>query len=112
MGVWDTTSFDLLFYQPKTNFFDEEPMSIYKAEKPSVCLSDTLITHLGLQSSTYHLLNIINPSSSSFKFVTVSECDNHITFCSWLETKKWRKIKQHSIENHSMAQWVEQLTCI
>ena len=30
-----------------------------------------------------------------------------------LKTKKWRKLKQHSIENYScMAQWVEQLTCI
>ena len=27
--------------------------------------------------------------------------------------KKWRKLEQNSIENHShMAQWVEQLTCI
>ena len=27
--------------------------------------------------------------------------------------KKWRKLKQHSIKNHShMAQWLKQLTCI
>ena len=27
--------------------------------------------------------------------------------------KKWRKLKQHSMENHShIAQWIEQLTCI
>ena len=48
-----------------------------------------------------------------FKFVTASECGDQIVFCSGLKMKKWRKLKQHSIRNHShMAQWVEQLTCI
>ena len=88
--------------------------SIYiKAEKPSVHLSVTPIAHLRLLKSTYQLPNIINPSSSYFKFVTASECSDQIAFCSGLKTKKWRKLEQHSIENHShMAQLVVQLTCI
>ena len=78
-----------------------------------VCPSVMPITHLRLSTSTYQLPNIINPSSSYFKFVTTSECGDQIPFCSRLKTKKWRKLEQHSIENHShMAQWVEQLTCI
>ena len=87
---------------------------IYKAEKPSDCLSvHHADNHLRLPTSTYQLLNIINPSSSYFKFVTASECSDQIAFCSGLNTKKWRKLKQYSIEYHShMAQWVEQLTCI
>ena len=80
---------------------------------PSVCLSITPITHLGQPIVTYQLPNIINPSSSYFKFVTASECGDQIVFCSGLKTKKWRKLEQHSIQNHNhMAQWVEQLTCI
>ena len=79
----------------------------------SVCLSVTLLTRLELLTWTYQLPNTINPSSSYFKFVTASKCGDQIAFCSGLKTKKWRKLKQHSIENHSrMAQWVEQLTCI
>ena len=90
---------------------------IYKAEKPSICLSVrpsiTPITPLGLPTSTYHLSTIIDASSSYFKFVTMCECSDQIAFCSGLKTKKWRKLEQHSIKNHShMAQWVEQLTCI
>ena len=86
---------------------------IYKAEKLSVCLSVMPITHLGLPTSPYQLLNIINPSSSNFKFVTASEFGDQVVFCSRLKTKKWRKLEQHSIKNHShMAQWLEQLTCI
>jgi len=69
--------------------------------RPSV----TPITHLGLPTSTYQLPNIINPSSSYFKFVTASECGDQVVFCSRLKTKKWRKLEQHFIENHShMAQ--------
>ena len=72
-----------------------------------------LLTRLGLPTSTYKLHNIINPSSSYFKFVIGSEFSDQIAFCSGLKTKKWRKLEQHSIKNHSrMAQWVEQLTCI
>ena len=86
--------------------------SIYIYIKLKSCPSVTLLTRLRLLTSTYQLPNIINPSSSYFKFVTVSECGDQIAFCSRLKTKKWRKLKQHSIENHShMAQWVEQLTC-
>jgi len=87
---------------------------IYKLKsRPSICLSVTLLTRLGLPTSTYQLPNIINPSSSYLKFVTASECIDQITFCSRLKMKKWRKLKQHSIKNHSrMVQWVEQLTCI
>ena len=86
---------------------------IYKAEKLSVRLSVMPITHLGLQTSSYQLPNVIKPSSSYFKFVTTSECGDHLAFYSRLKTKKWRKLEQHFIENHShMAQWVEQLTCI
>ena len=77
------------------------------------CLSVTLITCLGLTKSTYQLPNTINPLSSYFKFATASERGDQIAFSSRLKTKEWRKLKQHSIENHSrMAQWVEQLTCI
>ena len=87
-------------------------LSIHKAEKPSVRPSVMLLTRLGLPTSTYQLPNIINLSSSYLKFVTASECGAQITFCSRLKTKKWRKLEQHSIKNHSrMAQWVEQLTC-
>ena len=86
---------------------------IYKAEKLSVRPSVTPITHLGQPTVAYQLPNFINPSSSYFKFVTVSECSDQIAFCSRSKTKKWRKLEQHSIENHShMAQWVVQLTCI
>ena len=85
--------------------------------RPSVCLSVrpsvTPLTRLKLPTSTYQLPNIINPSSSYFEFVTVSECSDQIVFCSRLKTKKWRKLEQHSIENHSyMARSVVQLTCI
>ena len=80
--------------------------------RPSVCLSVTLLTCLGLLTFTHQLPNIINPSSYYLKFVTASECGDQITFCSRLKTKRWRKLKQHSIKNHScMAQWVKQLTC-
>ena len=86
---------------------------IYKAIRLSVRPSVTPITHLGQPSVTYQLPNVINPSSSYFKFVTVSECSDQIAFCSRLKTKKRRKLEQHSIENHShMAQSVVQLTCI
>ena len=86
---------------------------LHNAEKPSVRLPVILLTCLGLPKSTYQLPNTINPSSSYYKFVIVSECGDQIAFCSGLKTKKWRKLEQHSIENHShMAQWVEQLTCI
>ena len=67
---------------------------IYKAEKLSV----TPITHLELQTSSYQLPNIIKPY---FKFVTTSECGDQLAFYSRLKTKKWRKLEQHSIENHS-----------
>ena len=86
---------------------------IYQAEILSVCLSVTLLTRLGLLTSLYQLANIKNPSSSSFKFVTASKCSDQLAFYSCLKTKKWRKLKQQSIENHShMAQSVVQLTCI
>ena len=87
-------------------------ISIYIKLKscPSVCLSVTLLTCLGLSTLPYQLPNIKNPSLSSFKFVTASKCG---AFYSRLKTKKWRKLEQHSIENHShMAQSVVQLTCI
>ena len=82
-----------------------------------VCLSIqsfvTLITPLVLLTSTYQLSTIINSSFSYLKFVTTSECGDQIAFGSGLKTKKWRKLEQHSIENHShMAQLLEQLTCI
>ena len=69
--------------------------------RPSVCLSVTLLTRLEPMTSTYQLPNIINPSSSNFKFVTASKCGDQIAFCSGLKTKKWRKLEQHSIKNHS-----------
>ena len=72
-----------------------------------------LSTRLGLSVSPYQLPNIKNPSSSSFKFVTTSQCGEQLVFYSCLKMKKWRKLEQHSIENHShIAQWVVQLTCI
>ena len=89
--------------------------SIYIKEKscPSVCPSVTLLIRLGLSTSPYQLSNIKNPSSSSFKFVTASKCGDQLAFYSRLKTRKWRKLEQHSIENHShMAQSVVQLTCI
>ena len=61
---------------------------ICKAEKLSVRLSVTLVTHLGLLTSTYQLPNIIYPSSPYFKFVTTSECSDQIAFCSRLKMKK------------------------
>ena len=94
-------------------------LSIYIKEKScpsvclSVCLSVTLLIRLGLATSPYQLPNIKNPSSSSFKFVTASKCGDQLAYYSRLKTKKWRKLEQHSIENHShMAQSVVQLTCI
>ena len=43
----------------------------------------------------------------------MSECGDQVVFCSGLKIKKWKKLEQRSIENHSyMAQWVEQLICI
>ena len=89
--------------------------SIYIKEKscPSVCLSVTLLILLGLSISPYQLPNVKNPSSSSFKFVTASKCGDQLAFYRRLKTRKWRKLEQHSIENHShMAQSVVQLTCI
>ena len=84
-------------------------LSVYLSVHPSV----TQLTHLGLSTSPYQLPNIKNPSSSSFKFVTASKCSDQLAFYSRLKTKKWRKLEQHSIENHShMAQLVVQLTCI
>ena len=41
------------------------------------------------------------------------QCGDQLAFCRGLKTKKWRKLEQNSIKNHShIAQWVEQLTCI
>ena len=74
---------------------------IYKAKKPSVCLSVMPITHLGLPILPYQLPNIIKPSSSYFKFVTASECNDQVAFYSRLKMKKWRKLEQLSIENRS-----------
>ena len=72
-----------------------------------------LSTPLRLSTSPYQLLNTKNPSSSSFKFVSASKCGDQLAFYNHLKTKKWRKLEQHSIENHShMAQSVVQLTCI
>ena len=89
------------------------PVYIYKGEILSICLSVTLLIRQGLSTSPYQLPNIKNTSSSSFKFVTVSKCGDQLTFYSRLKTKKWRKLEQHSIKNHShMAQSVVQLTCI
>ena len=77
--------------------------------RPSV----TPITHLGLPTSPYQLPYSIHKSPSYFKFVTASECGDQVAFCSRLKMKKWRKLEQHFIENHShMAQWLEQLTYI
>ena len=90
-------------------------LSIYINEKscPSVCPSVTLLIRLGLSTSQYQLLNIKNSSSPSFKFATASKCGDQLAFYSRLKTKKWRKLEQHSIENHShMAQSVAQLTRI
>ena len=82
----------------------------YKAENLSVCLSVTLLTHLGLSTSPYQLPKIKNPLPS---FVTTSKCGDQLAFYNHLKTKKWRKPEQHSIENHShMAQSVVQLTSI
>ena len=91
---------------------------IYKAKILSVCLSICLpvyhaVTHLGPSTSPYQLPNIKNPSSFSFKFVTASKYDDQLAFYSRLKTKKWRKLEQHSIENHShITQLAVQLTCI
>ena len=90
---------------------------ICKAEILSVCLSVhlsvMLLTLLELSTSPYQLPNIKSPSSCSFKFVTASKCGDQLAFYSRLKTKKWRKLEQHSIENHShMAQSVVQLTYI
>ena len=87
---------------------------LYKQKScPSLCLSFTLIIHLGLLTSPYQLPKIKNPSSPFFKFATASKCGDQLVFYSRLKTKKWRKFEQHSIENHShMAQSVVQLTCI
>ena len=66
-----------------------------------ICLmlkSRPSLTRLGLPTLTYQLPNTINPSSSYFKF-TASLCGDQLAFCSHL--KKWRKLKQHSMENHS-----------
>ena len=72
-----------------------------------------LSTPLRLSTSPYQLLNTKNPSSSSFKFVSASKCGDQLAFYNHLKTKKWRKLEQHSIENHSrMAQSVVRLTCI
>jgi len=90
-------------------------LSIYIKLKtcPSVCLSVTLLTLLELSTLPYQLPNIENSLLSSFKFVSASKCSDQLTFYSHLKSKKWRKLEQHSIENHShMAQWVVQLTCI
>ena len=63
--------------------------------------------------TAYQLPNIKNSSSLSFKFVTMSKCGDQLAFYSRLKMKKWRKLEQHSIKNHShMAQSAVQLTCI
>ena len=101
----------------KAHFYAHMLIYIYKAEILSICLfvrlSVTLLIRLGLSTLPYQLCNIKNPSSSSFKFITASKCGDQLAFYSRLKTKKWRKLEQHSIENHShMAQSVVQLTCI
>jgi len=43
----------------------------------------------------------------------MSKCGDQLAFYSRLKMKKWRKLEQRSIENHShMAQSVVQLTSI
>jgi len=82
---------------------------------PSICPSVTVITVLGLLTSTYQLPNIINPSSSYFKFVTASKCSDQLAFCSCLKTKKWRKLEQHSIKTtvlHSIVKFSVQCICM
>ena len=67
--------------------YKAEILSVYLSVRPSV----TLLTRLGLLTSPYQLPNSINPSSSSFKFITASKCSDQLAFYSRLKTKKWRK---------------------
>jgi len=76
-------------------------ISIYKAEKPSICLSVTPLTCLGLLTMTYQLPNTINSSSSYFQICHRVLMQWSVVFCRELKTKKWRKLKQHSIKNHT-----------
>ena len=68
---------------------------IYIYIKLKSCSSVTLITQLGLSTSPYQLPNTRNSSSS-----LVNAVASLIVFCSRLKAMKWRKLKQHSIENH------------
>ena len=54
-------------------------LTIRMKSRPSVCLSVTPLTRLNFRPAwTYQLSNIINPSSSYFKFVTASKCGDQI----------------------------------
>ena len=67
----------------------------------SVCPSFMLLTRPRLPRLTYQLPNTINPLFSYFRFVITSLCSGQLAFCSRLKMKKWRKLEQHSTENHS-----------
>ena len=74
---------------------------LYIKSRNPLHLSVTLLTCPGLSTSPYQLPNIINPSSSSIKFVTISQSGDQLALYSHLKTKKWRKLEQHSIKNHT-----------
>ena len=76
----------------------------------SLTLSVMPITHLELPTSTFQLLNTINPFSTNFKFITTSSRDVQFALCNGLKTKKQQK--QYSIASHKahIAQLLEQLT--
>jgi len=68
LSVTMSTRLFCVFYSVSKGFnsyFESTCIHMYKAEKPSVCLSVMPITHLGLPTSTYQLPKTINPSSST-----------------------------------------------
>ena len=76
----DTTSSSTDAMSSTTDSSLEETLSIslssllYIYKRKFLCLSLTPITCLELLTSTFQLLNTINPLSTNFKFITISSC--------------------------------------
>ena len=90
---------------------------INQAERPfvylSVCLHSICVSQLShelLHVSKWFLCLVKCLLSGYFKFVITSWCGIQLFVCSGLKENNWRKLKQHSTENHrKIAELVERM---
>ena len=67
----------------------------------ATCPSIKPITCLALPVLTHQLSNTKRSTSAYSRLVTASKCGVQFALCLGLKAKKWRKLKEHSVENHN-----------